>query len=346
MLPLNFPLNTYEYIRDDIKNKSVTVSKLSSYCIIFMRLSYFFIFVILSLVAGQSTATSHAISPILSYNLSQTDTPAYGLFYQYHFYDAIELELGLLQKSNVELNEDNLISSSQYDSIFIGTNFIRQYTKNIQLKIGGGVSYISSSTNDQLVERQSYSPYVKFAANMSLSNNVSLEFGQMTQFIIGNLELSHSVFLGLTWKFGKKKIKKPPQVKTSNVVLKPALKSNLSSTATPVLQNSVLSPGKYNDIQDAMLIHPNIQQQVTTEPLPRWSIQLGAFQENNSAEKQRAIMATQQVETDEIFLRIINHKGLYKIFSPTFTSRQHAVDWLQQANSTYQWRGFPVLFTH
>ena len=179
---------------------------------------------------------------------------------------------------------------------------------------------------------------------MSLSNNVSLEFGQMTQFIIGNLELSHSVFLGLTWKFGQNKVIKAPQLKTNNVALKPAHKANVSSI--PLLQNSGLSPRNNIDIQEAVVIVPNIQQQITTEPLPHWSIQLGAFQEDKSAEKQRAIMATQLFDSDEIFLRIINHKGLFKIFSPTFTSRQHAVDWLEKANSAYQWRGFPVLFTH
>lgn len=310
-----------------------------------MRLSHFLIFVILYLVAKQSIATPHAISPVLSYNLSQTDTPAYGLFYQYHFYDAIELELGLLQKSHVELKEDGLVSSGQYDSIFVGTNFIRQYTKNIQLKMGGGVSYISESSNNQLVEHQSYSPYVKFAANMSFSNNVSLEFGQMTQFIIGNLELSHSVFLGLTWRFGKKKAKTPLIRKPINVIEKPAISDNLSNTTTPFLQNKVLPPQK-KKTHETVLISPQTPQHPATDPLPHWAIQLGAFQESNSAKKQRAIMATQLIETDEIFLRIINHKGLYKIFSPTFTSRQQAVDWLKEAKSTYQWRGFPVLFTH
>lgn len=309
-------------------------------------LSFFIIF--LSLLSSQSNAQQHAISPVLSYNLSQAKTPAYGIFYQYNFYESIELELGLLQKNSIELNENNVIRSGQYDSAFIGTNFIRQYSKNTQLKMGGGVSYISKSDNEQLIEEKSYSPYVKFAANMSFSKNISVELGQMTQFIIGDVELSHNVFLGFTWKFGHEEMKRAAIDKSKDIIV-PAINKNTSKAAlvlptqTPIDNPlSINSKSVIADVADS-LVESKTQQSIP-HSIPDWAIQLGAFQENIRAVKQKAIMTTQLINSDENMLRIINHKGLYKILSPSFKSRQQALDWLKEAKYSYQWNGFPVFF--
>ena len=314
-----------------------------------MRSSLFFnivFIVILSLLSYQVTAKQHALSSILSYNLSETDTPAYGLFYHYTFYEEIEIELGLLQKSNVELNENGSLQFAQYDSVFIGTNFIRQYSKDTQLKMGGGVSYISASSNDLLVEEKSYSPYVKFAVNMSLSKNVSIELGQMTQFIIGELELSHNLFLGFTWKFGHTTIKTQKIEQPSNIIVAPAVKPILPSSVQKEATQQALSKVIKDDIAKTTLLENDIELPLEQAALSHWAIQLAAFEDDNRAVKQRAIMATQLLSTDETILRIVDHKGLYKILSPTFTSRQQAIDWLKEAKYAYQWQGFPVFFAN
>jgi len=289
---------------------------------------YLFSFVFISLTSFSILAQNvHKVGLGFNYHLDQKSNPGYQITYQWQFSQSYELEARYLSSSDVEItkNEQNILGD--YNQFSLGANFIKRYNKNLSLKAGTGLGFVTSSSNKNLVASQTMAPYVKLAASYQLTKQSQIEIGQINAFNNDNLSTNHSVYLAFNYQFG-----------SPSRLFQQAMESNDTNTQVEQ-QTKTQSPTPYQEINSRP-----INRQITSEAkisqdnfIAGWYIQFGAYQNRHNANKRRAQL---QTIYPSLAFSLLKHKQYYRIVSQRFLMKQRADDYIGMINSQYSLKGY------
>ena len=120
---------------------------------------------LLSLCQLASANETHRVGASINYHLDQESSSGYGAFYQWQFAESIEFEANYIQSNDILLEKNDYNVKGDFTQFLLGANFIKQFNENLAIKAGSGISYVTTSSNEFLVEKQSIAPYLKLSAN-------------------------------------------------------------------------------------------------------------------------------------------------------------------------------------
>lgn len=233
------------------------------------------------------------VSAISLYQQSQASGLGYGILANYQLNNGFDIAFGAITSGNLESNSDSTITDS-YQGALLGLGINKQYNQDISLHFSGGINYLLATEHDLLFKQDDVSPYLKLGVNYSLSEQISLELGQLSQFSLGQLDNHHSTYLAFNWKFGSSS---KPKLSIDNVK-QPQIKIIRKKTNN----NSELK-----------------------QPTP-WHVQLGAFSRKENAQRHIAnLIEAKHIKPFEAF-SVIYHKDYYRVVSKGFNDRIKAIE--------------------
>ncbi|MEW6989576.1 SPOR domain-containing protein [Colwelliaceae bacterium 6441] len=289
------------------------------------------LFIPLSLTLLLSTFTfaeeTHKVGVGLNYQLDQDSSPGTHLFYQWQFAESFEFESRYFDNNQIKLQTNDTDIFANYDQFSIGANFIKQYNRDLSIKAGTGLGFVTSSSNELVVEKQSISPYFMLSATYKFSKNVAIEFGQFSHFNSQLLDTNHSLFLSFSYHFGQSFIDfQAPAPKPALII------SNQNTQAKPIVEQASTTKTTTHPVN-------NINKQHKT---PEWFVQLGAFINVNNAQK---TINQLQKTYPQINFSLINYNNYYRIITGGFASKQRADDYAQLIKTQDNLTGYVLKIT-
>ncbi len=274
---------------------------------------------------------NHKFSLGVNYHLEQAQAPGFQVAYQWQFSESFEVDTRLMSSNDIEVNQHSRNIFGEYQQFSIGANFIKSYNQELAIKAGTGLAISFSSSNDQLISNSNLAPYLLLALNYQLSNRISLEFGQLTQFNDGALDTNHSIYLNVGVQFGAAKTATPIfQGNNSNAV---------KTRQTKVPQQSEIRTTEVKPKSQLADNKPAARQQFQGTNF--WYVQFGAFVQLINAER---LLAQLQQLAPELTLSIINDNNYYRIVSDSFVTKQRAEDYTSMIKFRYALSGYVTQF--
>ena len=255
-----------------------------------------FLFLLIAISTLNCYANQHSFSTFINYSLKQTKQPGYGIHYQYPFNETLAVEFAFIDNKNITVEQDKANISGAFSSTLFGVNIKRDYNEFVSIKLGSGFSYVSSSTNNILIKNNQVSPYLKFSTNVTLSEQFSLELGQLSQFSSEALGTNHSIFLSLNYQFSKQKA------------------SNLNSSSNqPIPLFKEPSKKEINIVSTAETTTISVKSKNSG-----WVVQLGAFSKKENA---LAKLKEIQMQFSTNTYQLIYYKKLFRVISKKFKEK-------------------------
>lgn len=274
---------------------------------------------------------THKVGAGFNYHLDQENGPGYHLFYQWQFGESFEFETRYFDNNDILLQSNDNDVFANYDQFSIGANFIKRYNSDLSIKAGTGLGFITASSNEDVIEKQTMAPYIMLAATYKLTKDLSIEFGQFTHFNRELIDTNHSLFLSLSFQFGSRFSEYTPQSQPKA----PALRE--TTTETPRQVRPTVAPTVVKSIKEVPAV---------TKPLiankPFWYVQFGAYKDVTNGEK--SLMRLQQAYPN-ISFRLVNYNNYYRIISHHFDSKQRADDYVNIIRNNYNLSGYITQLT-
>ena len=273
---------------------------------------------------------THKVGAGFNYHLDQENGPGYHLFYQWQFGESFEFETRYFDNNDILLQSNDNDVFANYDQFSIGANFIKRYNSDLSIKAGTGLGFITASSNETVVEKQTMAPYIMLAATYKLTKDLSIEFGQFTHFNRELIDTNHSVFLSLSYQFGQRYNYSPePQP------AKPALRT--TTTENPSQVRPTVAPTVVKKIEEKKAVSKPL---IANKPL--WYVQFGAYKD--AINGQKSLMRLQQAYPNLGF-NFVEHNNYYRILSHHFASKQRADDYVNMMMSNYNLGGYITQLT-
>lgn len=270
----------------------------------------------------------HKLGFGLNYHLDQESSPGYQLNYQWQFGESFELESRYLNSNDINITKSNVTTFGHYSQFSIGANFIKQYNNDLSVKAGTGLGFITTSSNELLVEKQQIAPYLMLAANYQVTDRISIEMGQYSYFNNNVLDTNHSVYLNFMVNFG--------EGSSNYTVVKKTNRSKATSTATPI--HAIKHNKKLvKAMRPSVVEQNNDVSAAKTSATARWFVQLGAY--NNLANTEKSLKSFNKTLSKSTF-SIKNYKGYYRIISQPFNTKQRADDYADMLKYQYSIAGY------
>jgi len=275
-------------------------------------------------IANQSFASDlHKIGASIDYHLDQESAAGYGAFYQWKFGESIEFEVNYIQSNDIEITTNDNVIAGDFSHLLLGANFIKQYNEELSFKAGTGLGYVTTSSNEFLIEKQTIAPYIKLSANYQINDQFSVEIGQLSHFHKNELSTNHSVFIGFAFQFGSD-TQYQPQLNEASQQIKQAAQPVINQQPQTMVERDVATT-----------------KQEITEPVMKtpatWFVQLGAYL--NMVNAEQALMNFSS-KLPSVQLIIVQSKGYYRIVCKPLISKQRADDLMDNLNTKYQLSGY------
>ena len=253
-------------------------------------------------VALSAAEHSHSLGVSVNASSIQDNQLGLALNYQGKFSSEFGFEAQLLSTGQLRKFDNNNEYHGDLSLISIGGVLLKQYHERINLSVSAGFSYTASSNNRQLVQQGSISPYLKLGFDYQLTPRFTMNIGHQSFFQDQQLGNHHSVFLGISYRFGKSSIssKALPSRKDENTLLENQRKSGEQKKETTIIRQDIA--------------HKNITDK-------HWRIQLGAFTQKLNATQFLTDVLTQYPKLN---LSVNFIDGYFRILSPSFSSKEEA----------------------
>lgn len=273
----------------------------------------------------------HKVGAGLNYHLDQENGPGYHIFYQWQFGESFEFETRYFDNNDILLQSNESDVFANYDQFSIGANFIKRYNSDLSIKAGTGLGFITASSNETVVEKQTMAPYIMLAATYKLTKDLSIEFGQFTHFNRELIDTNHSLFLSLSYQFGQS---------YTNY-------SSESQPTKPALRTTTLEkPGQVRPTVAPSVVKNIEEKQTVSKPLmsnkPLWYVQFGAYKDATIGQK---FLIKLQKTYPNIAFNFVNHNNYFRILSHYFDSKQRADDYVNMMKSNYNLNGYITQLT-
>ena len=172
------------------------------------------------------------------------------------------------------------------------------------------------------MEKEAISPYFQIAASYKVTNNLSLTFGQSSQFNQNALGTNHSLFFSLNWLFSSNS--------GTKYYLKPYIKKDgIQSTTKNTLATQVIVQPK-----TVIIFQETSDKKLASTPL--WYVQVGAYQHSANAHQQILLLH----DNHSITFNLLLHNKLYRVLSPPFLSKTAALNYLLFLENSFSIQGF------
>jgi hypothetical protein len=269
------------------------------------------LFCCLFLNTAQTFAAEHSLASQMSYHADQDAHLGYGVFYQYKFLENFEFEAKYSESGDLKVFDDKNTLSGDFGSLSLGINFIKQRNQDLSLKFGFGLNLVTASSNHILIETNALAPYFQISANYKLTNQLSVNLGQTSQFHQDNIGTNHSLFISVNWLFGQH----PADIPFKKVTTKRSVRD------VKHLPQLALNDLKIN---------------TTAKPRTLWYVQIGAYQQQKNADQKSSVLQASHA----LALTTKLHKGLFRIVSQPFSDRKSAEEYLIYLKYHYDINGF------
>ena len=272
----------------------------------------------LAICSSSFANETHKVGAILNYNLDQDSSTGYGAFYQWQFAESFEFEANYHQSNDILIESNNSNVAGDYSQLLLGANFLKHFNDDITLKAGTGVGYVTTSSNELLVNKQAIAPYIKLSASYQVTEQFSVEFGQFSHFNSQALDTNHSIFLGFSLNFGQ-------------------ANSYVPIEAQPKASQQKQLPTQQPSYQQTLPVSTTKAPAISATTGSAWFVQLGAFSNQLNAHKALAKFSNlTKVHT----LSVVKANNFYRIVSAPISNKQRAEDLAQAFLNNYQVKGY------
>lgn len=276
-----------------------------------------------------SAKESHNLGFGLNYHLDQENGPGYQFSYQWQFSESFELDSRYISNNDVKIINDDVDMLGNYSQFSIGANFIKKYNRELAIKAGTGLAFVTSSSNKQLVDTQAMAPYLMLAINYQVSKNIALELGQLSHFNKEDIGINHSLYFTVSMEFGDsyRSFQSVFSNDSSNDVTQENDISQQASEAEPMMSNPM-------PVANKIVNEANIKYVATSK---LWYVQFGAYTNLVNAQQSLARL-TQSVPDQQMSL--VKSQQYYRILSQPFESKQRAEDCASMVNLQHAISGY------
>jgi hypothetical protein len=277
-----------------------------------------------------SAQDTHKVGAGFNYHLDQENGPGYHIFYQWQFGESFEFETRYFDNNDIVLQSNEADVFANYDQFSIGANFIKRYNSDLSIKAGTGLGFITASSNEAVIEKQTMAPYIMLAATYKLTKDLSIEFGQFTHFNSELVDTNHSLFLSLSYQFGQS-YNYSPETQSSTPALRKTTTENPSQVRPTVSTNIIKSTIENKPVTKTNRVNK-----------PFWYVQYGAY--SNATNGKKSLLKLQQAYPNIVF-NLVSHNNYYRIISHSFESKQRADDYVNMLMSNFSLSGYITQLT-
>lgn len=271
----------------------------------------------------------HKVGASLDYHLDQDSATGYGAFYQWQFGESIEFEANYIQSNDITVEKDQGTTVGDYSHLLLGANFIKNFNEQLSIKAGTGIGYVLTSSNQALIEKQSFAPYLKLSANYQINDQFAVEVGQFTHFQGNDLATNFALFVGVTFQFGAQA---PTIIERNNQKISSA-QPKVKAVSTPTHTETA---NKVTAVVNANKVESKPARTKSTIG-KAWFVQLGAFKAQQNAQ---VVLAKYRMLANLPKLTIIHSNGYFRVVSMPFTSKQRADDHIDSIAAAYRITGY------
>ncbi|WP_448550140.1 outer membrane beta-barrel protein [Thalassotalea fusca] len=244
-----------------------------------------------------------------------------GLGYRYQLNDVLAIKSHYFYADRVEVEQDRQTNWVDYQHWLVGAEFLHQQS-GWQLTIGGGVDFVTQSSNAVLIKESQVSPYISFGASYPLSPRWSLSVNQLLHFSSDGLGNYQSLQLGIQYNFGTLSNRRPigqsEQSKQLSVDNQIAASPSVEVKASPNLVKST-----------------PVASMSAAEPETCWLIQWGVF-----ASGENAMTLRERISQSSVNVSLLQDNDNIRVVSQCFPSKQTAVKENSSLLQQYKLRGF------
>jgi hypothetical protein len=280
-------------------------------------------------------SNTHKFGLGVNYHLDQDSSPGYQFLYQLQLGDSFEFEARYFDHNDIKLetNTDDIFAN--YDQFTMGANFIKQYNKQLSIKAGTGLAFVTSSSNEFVIEEQSMTPYLMLAGAYQVSDNLTIEFGQFSHFNDELLSTNHSLYLSMSYSFNNdySQINIPTQEKNNAKAQQQSQPAQMPTTNAPPINKKVFSN---------QTITKNNSLSTINELKALWYVQFGAF--INESNGQESLIQLKRMYPN-ISFSFTYHSNYYRIISNNFMTKQRANDYVDLVKLNYGLLGYVTQLT-
>ncbi len=296
---------------------------------------------------------AHRLGTAIQYHLDQDSAPGFSASYQWQFHESILFDTTYIDSNDITVYDNTDSQSGNYSQLLLGVNFLKQYNDNLYITAGSGIGYVLSSSNQALISEQKISPYVKLAANYAISNNFSVELGQLTHFNSDQLATNHAIFFSVNFRFGDKFSYAQAKVNNNTSVNNNAKdgNANANNSANIFTSSNTNSEQTTTTIASADITPPvqsplsqstdNAQAAIVLadkQPAKaHWYVQFGAY---STADNAKSALQLLSAKAPMAKLAILENKGLFCVVSAAQTSKLQASQHLDLLKASYKIKGF------
>lgn len=338
-----------------------------------MRLITTFLTILYLLSNDSHADDSHHFGAAIQYHVDQSSSPGFSAFYRWQFQESLSLEANYIDSNNITIDKNQYRVSGNYSHFLLGANFLKQYNNKLLMIAGGGFGYVLTSSNSILIKEQQISPYLKLAANYTIDDKLSVEFGQFTHFQENELSTNHAVYISVNYRFSNKfsytnnnqnpnvvKQVNPPPKSVNQATLIAMNNKNTTSTTSKKTQPKIELNDK--DLLDRKVESDTAANSVTKQSptdiktpkqkqgnqsapftLPnqaatqRWYVQLGAYSTLKNAQKALNEITIQATKPSLI---LVKNTGFFRVVSQAFSSQQLAITHRKAIEASYGIKAF------
>ena len=284
-------------------------------------------------------ANIHKVGTGINYHLDQDKSPGAQFSYQWQFHDSVEFASHYFSNDSVKLITDDEQIVSSFDHFTIGGNFLKRYNKELSIKAGVGLSMVTASSNELVVKKNALAPYVLIGAAYQLTDNLTIEAGQVTHFNNQILDTNHNIFFSINYQFDFYS-PKPSRTQVDLLAIK---KKHPNEAAVTVKEKPIVkiqNAAKPIQAKVAEIIEKPLK--LPTKQSNAWYIQFGVFINESNA---ISLKNTLQTVYPNLTIELIKKKQMFHVISQSFATKQRAQDFINNMTLADDLNGYVTQFT-
>lgn len=214
------------------------------------------------------------------------------------------LQSGDIEQLDNDKGEVSLID--QYNAVDLGAIGYRNINQQQYFYFGAGVSVVTASDSELLLESGDVSPYIKVGTGFKVSRDLSIDLGVNHYLSLGELNSAPAFYLGVNYSFGASSQHENVHVNKSRETTIPSTNKSTVLSAPLSTSNSLKSDSGNTLDQASPITASNKKDELQGST---WAIQLGAFNNELNAKEYLA----KYHEHSGYKADLIHYSGYYKV---------------------------------
>lgn len=276
----------------------------------------------LTMIALPVWANEHQVTISSTSNYENHEDVGISLNYKYFTTPNVSFELGANQSGEIHKETNSGPFIGEFDSVYLAAGFRKPFAQDINALVSGGLVYVTDSTNELLIEKQSTMPYLSLGVEYNVNHYLALNLQHISHFGSDIYKDMHYLSAGISIKFGAE----GSGLEKTNNASEPIVAEPQTKEAPPA--EVLTSVNEVASDTDTTAEPP------VTSPSPSlnewgWGVQVASFGQRKNAE---AFLTQFNSATDQQYsewFTIVYDKSLYRVIALKFTDKSSAQQWQQ-----------------